>query len=495
MIYYMKYELIRKEAIALFELPKGISEDLFNRITIQAVIDNIDEVIALVDSEKIVRVMNKEACRMLKELADLDPPDLIGHPVDEVLAPLIFDSISVVALAVETKVPLQKNIRYILESKSIDKTILYSAMPIMIDDQLLCVVATGRDMTKLLQLEERLAASEKLNQYYYSVVHDLTESDFGEPIIFSSKVMEDTLKLAIRTSQSDATVLITGESGVGKEEIAKYIHRNSMRNEKPYITINCAAIPKELIESELFGYVEGAFTGSRKGGKRGILEEVDGGTLFLDEIGELPIELQSKFLRVLQDGSVRRIGANRDTKVDVRYISATNLPYKSLLDNNHFRQDLLYRLSVIPISVPPIRERREDIIPLIEYFLSVYNLKYDRNVQLTAAVYAHMCTLPWRGNVRQIKNMIERIVILSEDGSLMLDDLIPILQLDIFSSESEHPTPARSVHVTELTTLSAAQDEMEKQLIDMALKAHESIPKAAKALGVPPSTIYRKLKK
>lgn len=466
----------------------------FGGIGIQEVIDNIDEIIALVDPNKIVRMMNAFACKMLKDIAGLEQEALIGHPVDEVLQPLIYDKVSVVALSVDLKMPLQRNIRYRIEERALDKTILYSAIPIMDGDELICVVATGREMTKLIQLEESLAASEKLNQYYYSIVHDLTDEDFSEPIIFSSKAMEATLHLANRSSSSDAPVFITGESGVGKEEIAKYIHRNSARKDKPYMAINCSAIPRELMESEFFGYVDGAFTGSKKGGKTGIIEEVDGGTLFLDEVGCLPPELQSKFLRVLQDGIVRRIGSHKDSQVDVRYISATNMPFERLLDNSQFRQDLLYRLSVIPIFIPPIRERREDIIPLVEHFLNSFNAKYGRRVQLTGSVYAYLCNLSWRGNVRQIKNVVERIVILSEDGPLLKEDVLPILRLDIDNAVAEEADDPPVV-VKRLATLAEVQAQAERQLIEMALDEFKTVPKAAKALSVPPSTIYRKLKK
>ena len=465
------------------------SMDVFEKDILQMVIDAIDAVIAICDADKTVMLINKAGCTMLWEDAQMTPDALLGHAMDEVVEPLIYDGTSIVGLVAEKKVQMQRNIHYKLGNK----TILYTGIPIIENGTLQFIVATGRDMTQLIQLEERLAASEKLNQYYSSVVQKLAEFEKTGSIISSSKKMEDTLKLAMRASKSDASVFITGESGVGKEEIAKFIHRNSVRKNRPFVVINCAAIPKELIESELFGYVEGAFTGSKRGGKKGLLEEADGGTFFLDEIGDLPIEMQGKLLRVLQDGTFRRIGSTRDIEIDVRYISATNLAASKLLDGTVFRQDLLYRLSVIPIYVSPVRDRREDIIPLVEQFLTFYNKKYERNVQLSAAVYSCLCGLPWRGNVRQIKNMVERIVILSEDGPLLKEDLLPILSLDIENEEKgllEQP-----VRVTELTTLAKAQEEMEKQLINMALDKFKSVPKAASALGVPPSTIYRKLKK
>lgn len=473
--------------------PKSENIDVFEKSILQTVIDGIDAVIAICDADKTVIMINKTASNQLMEMADMEPEDLLGHRIDEVLEPLIYDGTSVVALCAKQKIPLQRNIRYKLESKGLDKTILYTAIPIMENGQLQHIVATGRDMTKLIQLEEQLAAAEKLNRFYSVMVQKLAEFEKTDSIISSSKKMEDTLKLSMRASKSDASVFITGESGVGKEEIARFIHENSARKDKPFVAINCAAIPKELIESELFGYIDGAFTGSKRGGKKGLLEEADGGTFFLDEIGDLPLETQGKLLRVLQDGVLRRIGSTRESVIDVRYISATNLSSSKLLDDSVFRQDLLYRLSVIPIHVAPVRERREDIIPLVEHFISLYNKKYNRAVQLSAAAYNYLCRLPWRGNVRQIKNVVERIVILSEDGPLLQEDLLPILKMDIENEGRE--ISELPVKVTQLTTLSKAQEEMEKQLIDMALDKYKSVPKAAGALGVPPSTLYRKLKR
>lgn len=463
--------------------------DEFEKDILQMVIDGIDDVIALCDADKTVLLINKAGRTMLKEYAKMEPEELLGHAMDDVLIPLIHDGTSIVGLVAEKKITLQRNIHY----KPANKTILYTAIPIMENEELQYIVATGRDMTELIQLEEQLAAAEKMNQYYSSIVQKLAKIEKTDSIILSSKKMEETLKLAMRAAQSDASVFITGESGVGKEEIAKFIHKHSTRREKPFVAINCAAIPKELIESELFGYVEGAFTGSKRGGKKGLIEEADGGTFFLDEVGDLPPEVQGKLLRVVQEGVFRSIGSTKNIEVNVRYISSTNLSHSKLLDNSVFRQDLLYRLTVIPIYVPPVRERREDIIPLVEHFILFYNEKYKRNVKLSAAAYSYLCCLPWRGNVRQIKNVVERIVILSEDGQLLKEDLLPILRLDIDNEGSD--ISEITVKVLALTTLSKAADEMEKQLINMALEKYRSIPKAADALGVPPSTIYRKLKK
>lgn len=460
---------------------------------LQTIIDNIDAVIAVCDANKVVVMINRVGCTMLREDGGMEPEELLGQPIDAVLEPLIYDGTSIVGLVADQKIPLQRNVHY--KRGDVNRTILYTAIPVIEDGVLRYIVATGRDLTRLIHLEEQLEQAQRLNEYYSGMVQRLKEYEKINEIIYSSKKMESILNLAARAAQSDAPVFITGESGVGKEIIARYIHDISPRKERPFIAINCAAIPKELIESELFGYVEGAFTGSRRGGKAGLLEEADGGTFFMDEIGDLPFDLQAKLLRVVQEGVMRRVGSTRGVEVNVRYISATNMNKEKLLNNSVFRQDLRYRLSVIPIAVPSIRERREDIIPIVEHFMDYFNKKYEKDVHLSAAAYDYLCRLPWQGNVRQIKNVVERIVILSENGYLLKEELLPIVQMDIDNCRCNDSVGVQTVKVSEIITLGEAYEQLERQLIDMAIKEHKTVSKAAAALGVPPSTIYRKLKK
>ncbi len=467
----------------------GIGEKEYKYI--QMIIDNIDAVIAICAPDKTVLMVNRPGIDMLSELGQMGPEQLIGHHIDKVLGPLIFDGRSIIDIVARLKQPMRRNIRY--KKENVDKTMLYTAIPILDEGAVKFIVATGRDVTELIRMEEQLVEAERLNQYYSGLVQRLSEYEKAEEIVSTSKKMEMVIQLASRAAASDAAVFITGESGVGKEIIARYIHNSGNRREKPFVAVNCGAIPRELVESELFGYVEGAFTGSKRGGKKGLLEEANGGSFFLDEIGDLPFDVQSKLLRVVQEGVMRQVGSNRDISVDVRYISATNLPKDKLLDNAVFRQDLLYRLSVIPITIPPIRERKEDIIPLVEHYVNFYNEKYGKNVHLSAGAYGFLCTLPWRGNIRQIKNVVERIVILSEAGNLLKEDLEPIISLDIDSVQCDGEGAA--VKVSGIMTLGEAQQQLEGQLIELALQEYKTVPKAAVALGVPPSTIYRKLKK
>lgn len=235
--------------------------------------------------------------------------------------------------------------------------------------------------------------------------------------------MKEIKTLINYIKDSNSTVLITGESGTGKEEVAKLIFRESNRNTKPYIALNCAAIPENLLESELFGYEKGAFTNSDPKGKSGIFESVNGGTLFLDEIAELPMDLQAKLLRVLQESEVRRIGGMKNISVDVRIIAATNKNLEKMVQDHTFREDLYYRLNIIPIHIPPLRERKEDIPLLAYHFIQEFNQKYNKNKNITTEAYNELLRLPFNGNVRQLKTLIERIILLCADDNILSRDV------------------------------------------------------------------------
>ena len=248
------------------------------------------------------------------------------------------------------------------------------------------------------------------------------EPDRAQPCWFNSESMRPVLTMMERVADSDVPVLITGESGVGKEVIAKELHRKSARRNRPFVKVNCAALPLELLESELFGHERGAFTGAHAP-RAGKFEFADGGTLMLDEIGEMPPLLQAKLLHVLQDGAVTKLGSNRPIPVDVRVIAATNRPLQTLLEAGQFRADLYYRLQVIQIHVPPLRQRTNEIVPLVEYFLRTYSSRYaHRPVSLSASMRDAFLAYPWPGNIRELENVVKRFVIL-QDEALVLDEL------------------------------------------------------------------------
>ncbi|TCK06314.1 sigma-54-dependent transcriptional regulator [Phorcysia thermohydrogeniphila] len=300
-------------------------------------------------------------------------------------------------------------------------------------------------------------------------------------IVYASKEMEDILKKASLFARAEAPVLILGESGVGKELIARFIHRESGRKGK-FVAVNCAAIPRDLFESELFGYEKGAFTGALKA-KKGLFEEADGGTLFLDEIGELPLELQPKLLRVLQEGKVRRVGATLEREVDVKIVAATNRDLRELVEKGEFREDLYYRLNVLTLKIPPLRERPEDILELTGFFLKKYSDKYGKKVEITPEALQKLLSYSFPGNVRELENLLHRLVIFSE-GKITERDLEEL-------SESK---PCNELDFSKPLPEKVA--EFEKRLIEEALKRTNYVQtRAAKLLGIDEKSLRYKRKK
>jgi len=301
-------------------------------------------------------------------------------------------------------------------------------------------------------------------------------------IIYGSKPMEELLEKASLFAKTEAPVLILGESGVGKELIAKFIHRESGRKGK-FVSVNCAAIPSELFESELFGYEKGAFTGALRS-KPGLFEEADGGTIFLDEVGELPLNLQAKLLRVLQENEVRRVGGTQTKKVDVKVIAATNRDLEELVKKGDFREDLYYRLNVLTLRIPPLRERPEDILELTGFFLRKFSKKYNKKVEITPEALQTLLSYSFPGNVRELENLIHRLVITSMD-KIRPEDLIDLKGKENHPGEIDFSKP-----------LPEKLAEFEKKMIEEALKRCNYVQvKAAKLLGIDEKSLRYKRKK
>jgi transcriptional regulator with PAS, ATPase and Fis domain len=291
-------------------------------------------------------------------------------------------------------------------------------------------------------------------------------------------------------ADTEATVLITGESGTGKELIARALHSESSRRESPFVPVNCAAIPEELLESELFGHVRGAFTGAHTS-RAGMFQLADGGSLFLDEVGDMPLVLQAKLLRVLQDKQIRAVGADRAQRIDVRLISATNQHLEKAVEKGSFREDLFYRLQVIPIHLPPLRARRSDIPLLLQYFLERTNRKYARRSTLTPEAMVHLWEYDWPGNVRELENIIERLVVLNETGTIGIDHLPTSVRS--FLSEKKIPTPTLE---GEELNFQKAVELFEYRLIDEALRrTNGNRSAAAQILGLKRTTLLSKLRR
>lgn len=332
---------------------------------------------------------------------------------------------------------------------------------------------------ELLLKVEKALESRRLRGQVEAFAQEFRQRYGFENIVGRSAAVRNLLSRVVRIAPTDVTVLITGESGTGKELIARAVHANSRRADRPFIPVNCAAITETLLESELFGHARGAFTGATTA-RKGLLEEAEGGTFFFDEIAETTMAFQAKLLRTIQEGEVRRVGDNRAIKVDVRVIAATNVDLQEAVEEKRFREDLFYRLNVARFKLPPLRERREDIPLLAEYFLNTYNHKMNTRARLADGVIERVQQYAFPGNVRELENMVEQAVALSTGGLITLDDILPEA-----APRHDHE-PDR--------TLASIVDRAERQAIEEALKASSgNREKAATTLGISATTLWRKM--
>jgi two-component system response regulator HydG len=337
---------------------------------------------------------------------------------------------------------------------------------------------------ELLVKVARAARRRQLAGELRAVAEDFRERyNFGN-IIGQSAEIRDILGRIIRIAPTDATVLITGESGTGKELVARAIHANSLRAERPFVSINCAALTETLLESELFGHMRGAFTGAVQT-RKGLFEEANGGTFFFDEIAETPPSLQAKLLRAIQEGEIRRLGDNKPINVDARIIAATNQDLKSFIDEKRFREDLYYRLNVARFELPPLRERKEDIAPIVECFLGKYGKKMGRQASLGPGVMDYLLSYDFPGNIRELENLIEQGVALAQDGQIHLSDIVP--KSNGNSSSSLHPGRQSLADIVQ---------DVERDAIVRALRrVGGNKERAAELLGLSPTTLWRKMKR
>lgn len=375
----------------------------------------------------------------------------------------------------------------IVEENPSGNQLLVTGNPVFNDKgEVIRVVINVRDLTELNRLRRELEQTRELKERYESELAELRNAG-NAGIVAKSKAMLTVLELAQRVALVDSTVLIQGESGVGKEVIAKYVHHNSNRQGGPFIRVNCCAIPENLLESELFGYEGGAFTGAKKEGKPGLFELAHSGTIFLDEIGDLPLTLQVKLLRVLQEREVTRVGGTKPRSVDVRILVATHRNLLQMVREGKFREDLFYRLNVVPITIPPLRERVEDIEPLTDVFLDKFNRRYNMDKTLHPEVISIFKTYPWPGNVRELENIVERLIVMVPGLEITVDYLPHHLM--------EEKREGLNVLVDGIMPLREAVTKLESQLIEMAMKKYASSHQVAKVLEVDPSTLFRKIRK
>ncbi len=426
-----------------------------------------DEIFVTDEQGIVVRV--NSTCERHYQLA---AEELVGKHVKELQKDGIFYP-SATLEVIEKKRPIE-----LVQTTKSGEYLHVRTRPVFDDEgNLRRVISYSRDLTELYQLRQKV---EEMDNQLKTYKKELRETYEHEGLIFKSLAMQKIVDTIKKVSVVDSTVLVLGETGVGKSRLVRHLHEVSHRKNESFYEINCAALPTNLIESELFGYSGGSFTGANREGKKGLLESAHKGTLFLDEIGEMPIEIQAKLLQVLQEKTFRPIGGRELKKVDVRIVAATNRDLSEMVKQGTFRKDLYYRLNVIPIAIPPLRERTEDILPLIYHYLQHFNKKYGRDVKLAPGTLQMFVGYPWEGNNREIENVIERIVI-------TVDDVVTVEDLPLSMQEAAVEQSGQSLY--------KMLEEVERNIILKAYKTYGSSYKVAEFLQISQSAATRKIKK
>ncbi|WP_392401525.1 sigma-54 interaction domain-containing protein [Bacillus cereus] len=424
--------------------------------------------IFVTDEQGIVMRVNSTCERHYQLAAE----ELVGKHVKELQKDGIFYP-SATLEVIEKKRPIE-----LVQTTKSGEYLHVRTRPVFDDEgNLRRVISYSRDLTELYQLRQKV---EEMDNQLKTYKKELRETYEHEGLIFKSLAMQKIVDTIKKVSVVDSTVLVLGETGVGKSRLVRHLHEVSHRKNESFYEINCAALPTNLIESELFGYSGGSFTGANREGKKGLLESAHKGTLFLDEIGEMPLEIQAKLLQVLQEKTFRPIGGRELKKVDVRIVAATNRDLSEMVKQGTFRKDLYYRLNVIPIAIPPLRERTEDILPLIYHYLQQFNKKYGRDVKLAPSTLQMFVGYPWEGNNREIENVIERIVI-------TVDDVVTVEDLPLSMQEAAVEQSGQSLY--------KMLEEVERNIILKAYKTYGSSYKVAEFLQISQSAATRKIKK
>lgn len=442
-------------------------------------IDSINDGIVIVDKSSKIIYVNEAYAKIL----NVNKYKVLNKYVNEI------EPGAIILNSLREK---KSKVNTLIKVKSRGKTIIANINPIIVRDELLGAVSIFKDITEVSLLNRELKEVRKLTGYLYN---DSTKFEVNLPKSFSNIIGKDKkfincLKLAAIVAPTDATVLIEGESGVGKEVVVNAIVNDSGRKNKPFVNINCSAIPETLFESELFGYSDGSFTGAQKGGKMGKFELANNGTIFLDEIGEMSLFMQSKLLRVLQSGEIQKIGSNNTNKVNVRVVTATNKDLKSMVGSGKFREDLYFRLNTFKITIPPLRERGMDIILLAEFTLELYCDKYNKNTMLSDEVKNVLLNNKWYGNVRQLQSCIEYSVIICQEETIKIEHLPDEIKNPILLEvlEKTHSNKNKD-------SLKNIMSDVEKmQIINVLKKTNGNRTQAIKNLDMCRRTFYRKLK-
>jgi PAS domain S-box-containing protein len=417
-----------------------------------------------------------------ERVTGLKRQELLGRTMQDLVREGVFDhSVTLDVLEKGNSVTIMQNVKS-------GKQVMVTGTPIFDEEGKVALVVTNvRDITELNQLRSQVEETRLLSsRYYQSLMEQQQFKQALKSIVFNSNTMSQVLRKALKVAAVDTVVLLHGESGVGKTMLARIIHQMSPRQNGPFVKINCGAIPESLMESELFGYTKGAFTGASPAGKAGLIEMGHAGTVFLDEVSELTLGMQVKLLQVIEEQTFTRVGGTSPTSVDVRIIAATNRDLKEQVEEGLFRQDLFYRLNVIPLAIPALRERREDIPALALHFLEKVAKARDLEKRLGPEVLEALESYDYPGNVRELLNIIERMVVMSEGQVIIPADL---------PGELKKPAAAPEQFLAGGMSLREAADRLEAQMIKSALARYDTLGEAARALGVHASTLWRKMVK
>ncbi|MFD1708793.1 sigma-54 interaction domain-containing protein [Siminovitchia sediminis] len=413
--------------------------------------------------------------------------ELLGKNVDELERMDVF-SPSVTKRVIEERKEVQ-----LMQHTLTDRYVMATALPVFDDrGKIIRVISFSHDLTELRQIKEDYEELQSKMAYYESEIKELRDKEQNtNGIVLKSKEIHQVWQLIQRVAASDATVVFLGESGVGKNVFARAIHEKSIRSKEAFVEVNCGAIPETLFESEMFGYERGAFTGADQNGKPGLIELANKGTLFLDEVGELPLNLQAKLLKVIQEKKVTRIGGTEPKAIDFRIIASTNRDLKEMVEAGKFREDLYYRLNVVPITIPPLRERKDDLLYLFDYFLDMFNEKYETDKVLHASTIREMLEYSWPGNVRELENLMERLVITTE-SRMIYPDTLPFQRQHGFAQETMEEEVEQA---EQAANLPEALEEVEIRWLKRAYRQYKTTYEMAKYLGISQSSVVRKLQK
>lgn len=447
---------------------------------LSSILDCIQVGVFITDGQGRTLFLNKESSKFGK----LSQNEVIGKTVQELVEKGYMEE-TLSAKVIESG-KRKKTIQHLGSGRKI----FVEGVPIYDNNEIKMVVCTERDITENLALKGILNDHNVKEMKYKEEIEYLRNKNTNllKDIIVEDEVSKESVRKAIRIAKLDSTVLLTGESGTGKEMYANLIYKNSSRVGKPYIKINITAIPENLLESELFGYEGGAFTDANKKGKMGIFELANHGTLFLDEIGEIPLHLQAKLLRALQEKEIMRVGGQKTIQLDIRIIAATNKDLKKAIVEETFRKDLYYRLNILPIEIMPLRERKKDIEALINYFMASLNVKYKIEKRISWDAIEELKAYGWPGNIRELENIIERLMI-SFDGDYIMRSQVKVVLGKVCNEESDLQ------FIKEGSSMEEIMDSYEKYVIEEAMKKYGRASVVAKMLKMNKSTLSRRLRK